>query len=227
MEINSQHKNILKGYNMLLYFAGSMIMYEPNEECITDFWTKGILKNLPVSSTNPNFIMAASQLRESCNDITFCAKEMHEDFLRLFSPNEPGLAPAYESLYNYKSAYSMNQESDGVSEFYKTYGWKSKFRGKFKDDHLGVELLFLTLLVEKYIEFDDEACRGEMKKEIHRFIDAHILSWIPEWNKTIQSRSKTLGFKGIGTLILACTEDIFSIFEQKQPINTSTSYLKN
>ena len=50
---------------MLFYFAGSMIMHEPSEECIVDFWEKGILKNLPVSSTNPNFINAASQLRES------------------------------------------------------------------------------------------------------------------------------------------------------------------
>ena len=43
---------------MLLYFAGSMIMYEPSEECVVDFWTNGILKSLPVSSSNPNFIQA-------------------------------------------------------------------------------------------------------------------------------------------------------------------------
>ena len=45
---------------MLFYFAGSMIMHEPSEECIVDFWEKGILKNLPVSSSNPNFVKAAS-----------------------------------------------------------------------------------------------------------------------------------------------------------------------
>ena len=52
--MNNQENNILKGYNMLLYFAGSMIMYEPSEECIVDFWTNGVLKKLPVSSSNPN-----------------------------------------------------------------------------------------------------------------------------------------------------------------------------
>ena len=59
---------------MLLYFAGSMIMHEPSEECIVDFWEKGILKNLPVSSSNPNFIKAASQLRDSFTDKTAFAK---------------------------------------------------------------------------------------------------------------------------------------------------------
>ena len=59
---------------MLFYFAGSMVMHEPSEECIVDFWEKGILKNLPVFSTNPNFIKAASQLRDSFADKKAFAK---------------------------------------------------------------------------------------------------------------------------------------------------------
>ena len=65
-----------------------------------------------------------------------------------------------------------------VSEFYDSYGWKSKFKGKINDDHLGIELLFLTLLVEKYLVLDDQACVAEMRNEIRRFIDQHIFSWI-------------------------------------------------
>ena len=76
MEIRNENHNILKGYNLLLYFAGSMIMYEPNEECIVDFWKQGILTKLPVSSSNPNFAKAASQLRESCIDKSFCLKKL-------------------------------------------------------------------------------------------------------------------------------------------------------
>lgn len=224
MEINQKENNILKGYNMLLYFAGSMIMYEPSEECVTDFWANGVLKNLPVSSSNPNFIKAASQLRESCIDKHICGKMLHEDYLRLFSTNDTTLAPAYESLYSKKHPGTLSSD---VSEFYNSYGWESKFKGKIKDDHLGVELLFLTLLIDKYLVLDDEACRGEMKKEIQRFIDQHIMSWVPEWNRLIQTYSNTLCFKGIGTLIVACTEDIFSIVGQKQPNNISKGYLKN
>jgi TorA-specific chaperone len=214
------------GYNMLLYFAGSMIMYEPSEECVTDFWTNGVLKNLPVSSANPNFIKAASQLRESCIDKNICGNMLHHDHLRLFSMNDTTLAPAYESLYNKNSDIAGNQ-SVSASEFYSSYGWKSKFKGKINDDHLSVELLFLTILIDKYLVLDDEACRGEMKKEIRRFIDQHILSWIPEWNDRVQVHSNTLCFKGIGTLILACAEDIFSILGQMKTDDITTGYLKN
>jgi TorA maturation chaperone TorD len=225
IDFKQQH-NVLKGYNMLLYFAGSMIMYEPSEECVTDFWTNGVLKNLPVSSSNPNFIKAASQLRESCIEKSVCGKMLHEDYKRLFSESDSKLAPAHESLYGKNKLKSVNKPAN-VSEFYNSYGWESKFKGKIDDDHLGVELLFLTLLVDKYLVLDDEVCNIEMGIEIRRFIDLHLLSWIPEWNRLVQDNSKTLCFKGIGTLILACTEDIFSILGQDQSKNTSTVFLKN
>jgi len=212
---------------MLLYFAGSMIMYEPSEECVTDFWTKGILKNLPVTSSNPNFVKAASQLRDSCADKTICGKKLSEDFLRLFGRQEGPSAPAYESLYQNAGQDFSGYNSGTVTEFYSSYGWESKFKNKIMDDHLGIELLFLTILVEKYLILDDEACQTEMRKEIRRFISQHILSWVPEWNKKIQAHSNTLCFKGIGTLILACAEDILTLFDQNSLIAFSTDNLKN
>jgi TorA maturation chaperone TorD len=223
----SHDNNMLKGYNMLFYFAGSMIMHEPSEECIVDFWERGILKNLPVSSSNPNFVKAASQLRDSFSDRSIFGKLLHEDYLRLFARQLPALAPAYESQYNKKIIARSGYDSSSVTEFYNSYGWQSKFKGKIDDDHLGIELLFLTLLIDKYLVLDDEACRGEMRNEIRRFINHHILSWVPEWNKKVQTYANTLSFKGIGNLILACSEDIFVFFEQKSSSAISTDFLKN
>ena len=227
MDNKSHNHNILKGYNMLFYFAGSMIMHEPSEECIVDFWEKGILKNLPVSSSNPNFVTAASQLRDSFADKTVFGKLLHEDYLRLFAIQVPALAPAYESQYSLAISGSTVSQSPSVTEFYNSYGWESKFRGKIADDHLGIELLFLTILIDKYLLMDDEACRVEMKKEIYRFITYHILSWVPQWNKKIQTHARTLSFKGIGNLILACSEDIFGLFSQEPSSPVSTDYSKN
>jgi putative dimethyl sulfoxide reductase chaperone len=218
---------MLKGYNMLFYFAGSMIMHEPSEECIVDFWEKGILKNLPVSSSNPTFVKAASQLRESFSDKATFGKKLHDDFLRLFTRPEPTLAPAFESHYTRQLSDDSGYYSSNVTEFYKSYGWESRFKGKINDDHLGIELLFLTLLIDNYLILDDEACLGEMRTEIRRFIKHHILSWVPQWNIKVQAHADTLSFKGIGNLILACSEDIFLIFAQKSTTTVSTDFIKN
>lgn len=210
----SKEHNMLKGYNMLLYFAGTMIMFDPSQECIQDFWSKGILKSLPVSSSNPRFMKAASQLRQSMEDKDIFEK-MKQDFHSLFKGRQKSLAPPLESQYRHPDDNILRQ-SYKVSEFYKSYGWESKFKDTVPEDHLGIELLFLTLMVEKYLELDDEACNFEMRNEICRFLDQHILSWVPEWNANIQAEATTLGYKGIGTLIEACAEDLYGIMEVKK-----------
>ena len=221
--METDRKNLLKGYNLLLYFAGTMVMFDPSNECIYDFWTKGILKSLPVSSRNPRFIKAASQLRDSVNDKQSRNEMMRMDYSALFNESSTSLASPYESVYRKSGHMMYRKQIPNVKEFYTSYGWVSKFKGHIPDDHIGIELLFLTLMIEKYLEFDDEACNIEMKNEIRRFIDQHIFSWVPEWNNSIQSHAKTKSYKGIGTLIQACTEDIYSIMDNNIPSGTDKS----
>ena len=226
-DIKAQNHNILKGYNMLLYFAGTMIMYEPAEECIVDFWKEGILKNLPVASSNPVFVKAAGQLRESCSDQSSNTLAMSEDYFRLFIRKDMPLAPCYESFYENRLSNAGNCEGSCVTEFYNSYGWKPKFRNEIRDDHLGVELLFLTTLVERYMHMDDYACSREMRSEIKRFIDNHILTWIPEWYQKVQDNAVTLSYKGISSLIYASVEDIYSLLSNKNEIARQPDYSRN
>lgn len=195
---------------MLLYFSGSMIMKEPSEECVIDFWRKGTLRKLPVKSSNPRFIMAASILRESCTDADICREKLELDFLKLFDEKGLKLAPARESAYIMKT-YNTLDLKESAEDFYRSYSWNPDARFKVTNDHLGIELLFLTFLIDKLIKIDDDPCVREMRSEIRRFIDQHILSWIPGWSKDVQDNADTSCYKGISTLIHACVEDIHAI----------------
>jgi len=211
MENKADNHNILKGYNMLLYFAGSMVMYEPTQECVVDFWKNGLLKQLPVKSMNPRFVNAASQLRESVEDNTLSIKKLRDDYNRLFPSEDKPLVPLKGSLYKEERITEKLKKPENVTEFYDSYGWVSKIRSKMEDDHLGIELLFLTRMIEKYLVLEDDPCRVEMRKEIRRFINQHLLPWVPHWNEQMQEHANTLIYKGIGTLIHACIEDIDSV----------------
>ncbi len=213
MQINNEKriKSILKGYNMLLNFAGSMISYEPTDECVTDFWSDGIIKTLPVSSSNPRFVLAASQLRESCSEKPDCLNRLRKDYRRLFLDPVKPLASPVSTEYNKNNPTGKSRYDVNVTAFYESYGWKPGSSYKLPDVHLGTKLLFLSLLIDKYTKLDDKACQSEMGKEIRRFITAHILSWIPEWNEKMQLNAETLCYKGISSLIYACTEDLFYI----------------
>jgi len=214
MDNERQQHNILKGYNMLLYFAGTMIMFDPEQECINDFWKRGILKSLPVSSQNPRFIKASSQLHESVGDHNSNIEMMSKDYKSLFTGNSNPLAPPFESVYKSNDHPSPDIQRLEVIDFYSSYGWESRFKGKISDDHLGIELLFLTLMIEKYLDMDDEACNSEMRNEIRRYINKHLLSWVPDWNEQIQKNANTISYMGIASLVLACIEDIYSIMGQ-------------
>jgi TorA specific chaperone len=221
-ELNS----ILKAYNMLLYFTGSMIMYEPVEECVIDFWSNGILKALPVKSSNPRFFEAASQLRNSCQDRSVCKKMLQDDFNRLFTGSGLPMAPPIKS--NYIEIQQLSGSiAKKVSDFYNSYGWVKRSKYNVPDDNLGLELLFLTLLIDKYSAFDDEACRGEMRNEIMRFIELHILSWLPDWNDRMQEYSRTLCYKGIATLIYASCEDIYDLLNNSKPETNFPAEFRN
>jgi TorA maturation chaperone TorD len=228
MEANKvkEQNSVLKAYNMLLYFSGSMIMYEPVEECVVDFWSNGILKALPVKSSNPRFVDAASQLRDSCNDRTSCRRMLQEDFNKLFIGSGLPLAPPLKS--NYIDIFELSGSwKEKASDFYNSYGWQKRLKYNVPDDNLGIELLFLTLLTDRYISFDDEACRIEMGNEIRRFIKLHILSWLPEWNERMQEYAGTLCYKGIATLIYACCEDIYDLLYNSKPETNFTAEFRN
>lgn len=215
--MSDEKVNILKGYNMLLYFAGSMIMNEPTEECIIDFWMNGKLRNLPVKSTNPRFLKAASLLREACPEKELCMKSLMDDFYRLFSASGLPLTPPFGSIY--LSRHSLNElPSESVSEYYNSYGFSLTLREKIREDHLGLELLFLTRMVDKYLQLDDEPCIKAMKNEIKRYIDNHLLSWVPYWNDDLEEHAHSLCYKAVGTLIYACVEDIRGLMDSQSEL---------
>lgn len=205
--------NLLKGYNMLLYFTGSMIMYEPDMECVTDFFAGGILRQFPVSSSNPVFMKASSMLREPCTDREQCRQDLVKDYRRLFSQEGPRLAMPLASLHT--DTINESGVPSDPGEFYDSYGWKARKKYNVPDDHLGIALLFLTVLVDKYIQFDDEPCRFEMKREIGRFTSTHLVPWIAVWNESVQTFANTVYYKGIGDLLVACVEDLNGIFSDQ------------
>ena len=225
---DKDQNNILKAYNLLLYFAGSMVMYEPVEECVVDFWSNGILSKLPVSSRNPRFMEAASKLRCSCEDKVTCKEILMKDYNKLFAGAGQSVASPIKSNYLVDTAVNgSGHKTEGVGDFYDSYGWRFRSRYSIPDDNLGIELLFLTKLNDQYIILDDEACRREMRNEIRRFIEKHLLSWLPKWNQRVQENAGTMCYKGIATLIYASCEDIFNLLDNSIPLTDFTVAVKN
>lgn len=203
--------NLLRAYSLLLYFTGSMIMHEPEQECISGFWEKGIIRQLPVRSKNPLFIQAAAELHESCENPGICLDSMKADYLQLFIGTKKMLAPPYESVLLGNEHIIFDLPALELREFYRAYGWRSGFEGKVPDDHLGTEVLFVNLLIDEYLSLDDDACRREMRNEMLRFLEEHPLRWVRQWQQLVMQHAGTRCYRGIAGLLTASLEDVAEI----------------
>jgi len=206
--------NFFKAYNMLLTFAGSFILYQPHKGCINDLIDGDLFKKFPVESDNPGFLKAVSLLRTIDPDHPLNYEQVIEDHLELFGGKGKALAPPYTSVYMSADHIMNDRASSEVRKLYYAYGWKSRFEGEIPDDHLGIELQFITLLLDKYPELEDEVCIKEVSKDLIKFIDHYINPWINKWNESIQKNAHSQFYKGIGYLTVSGIEDVYSTIKK-------------
>ncbi len=201
--------NFFTAYNMMLALAGSFILYKPEKGCISDLIDEDLFKRLPVESRNPKFIIAASYLRKIDPQHPLDYDKVIEDHLILFGGKGKSAAPPYTSVYLSRDHIMNDIWSLEVRKIYNAYGWKSKYEGEIPDDHLGIELQFINLLLDKYPELEDGVCRSEIRKDLVKFIGNYIIPWIDDWNKSIQDNAVSDFYKGIGYLTVSAIEDIY------------------
>ncbi len=222
-ENKTEASNLLQGYLMMLYFSGSMIMFDPSKECIFDFWTKGMLKQLPVKSNNPDFIRAAAILRESTESPDNKYELLKEDFFRLFSGAFRPLAPPYALAYTGEEKPLSEKRKEKLKDFYMKYKWESKFKNNIPCDHLGIELLFISHLIEKYIITEKTEEKTNTGKDIISFIKVHLNPWLARWVRDVNKNALSKGYRGIAMLIKASLEDIYYIIDNQ--INTKNNHI--
>jgi len=105
----------------------------------------------------------------------------------------------------------FDRNTEEIRNIYRKHSWESKFKNKIPDDHLGIELLFLTHLIEKYINSQAILERQSLTNEIVEFIQEHMLSWVPRWKDDVVNNASTLAYRGIALLVSASLEDIKKI----------------
>ena len=207
---NDPGNNIIKGYSMLLSFAGTFVLHQPQIGCINDLAGSDIFKQLPVQSNNPDFLRASSYLRSLSKDSVIDYGLIMSDHKSLFGNKASSLAPPYESVYVSNNRHLAEGQFE-VTKIYESYAWISDSADKVQGDHIGIELQFLILLLEKYHEIEDGICKKELTNDLIKFIEKHLDTWIYSWNQRVQINAGSDFYKGIGFLIISCIKDLSHI----------------
>ncbi|MFZ2287020.1 MAG: molecular chaperone TorD family protein [Bacteroidales bacterium] len=216
-DINSVNTSdeLLQAYTALFLFLGGSVSMNPGESGLPHLCDAGLLRNLPVESSNIRFGQASRLLKSPCPFKQQCNHTVAQNYGNLLSGNSE--AGAYPAASHWRNTGTTTEEHHYfLNQFYSRYGYYKTSDESLEPDHLGIELLFANLLIEKYLTEDDYEIREMIKKDLLAFINTEMLSWLPRWAEQVSVKSVTKCYTGISGLIIGGLEDVRDILSRQK-----------
>jgi TorA maturation chaperone TorD len=156
----------------ILELLSNLYLCKPTKEAIKN-WKALLSHDVPRS---------LSGLKEAIDKIDLNSEQELEDllweFTRLFIGPYKLPCPPWESVYISGRRLMMQEAYDEVQDFYQDVGLEIR-NPEINADHIGAELNFLAVLYGKM--------NGDPEKRLYymdiakRFLDEHLMSWIPQF----------------------------------------------
>lgn len=118
-------------------------------------------------------------------------EEIRRDFNNIFGVGKK--LPPFESLYNYPLGDSprlWGKAAEDVQSLYNSAGLMIDEETGLAPDHISVEFLFMSYLIENQM-YDLQV----------KFIENHLLKWIPDYCDAIQKHAETEFYKVIANMV--------------------------
>jgi TorA maturation chaperone TorD len=206
---------LLQAYTAMFMFLGGSVSLSPEESGLPHLCDSGMLRNLPVDSKNVNYLEASRLLRSPCPFKQQCHFTVGDNYDTLLSAGKN--SPAYPAASRwFNPGTDIGEYHRRLSEMYHKYGYHRTEECDLEADHLGIQLLFVNLLIEKYLTEDDYEIREMIRKDLLAFIRDEMLTWLPHWAEKVSDRSVTKCYTGISGLIVGGLEDVKEVLKNQK-----------
>ncbi len=156
----------------ILGLLSNLYLCKPTKEAV-ESWRTLLCEEVPDSLL---------KLKDALDKIDLNSEQELEDllweFTRLFIGPYKLPCPPWESVYTSGRRLMMQEAYDEVQDFYQDVGLEIR-NPEINADHIGAELNFLAVLYGKM--------NGDPEKRLYymdiakRFLDEHLMSWIPQF----------------------------------------------
>jgi TorA maturation chaperone TorD len=165
------------------------------------------LRAVPVDDAAPDDELAPllAALRDSLADETE-PEALHRDYSRLFLGLREGygLPPPYESLY--LEGRLLGESTEDVMDHFRRSGISLAQESAGPEDHLGLELKFLSLLCLR----ESQAWRHGYREQGHGclaaqrdFLAEHLRQWAPDYCRKVAAEARTGFYRNVAALTAA------------------------
>ena len=143
---------------------------------------------------------------------------MQADYTRLFIGSGKVLAPPWESVHFGDDRLIFQQRTLEVRAWYKRFGLEAEKIHREPDDHIGLELLFLSHLATLGIQAlneQDNARFEELLDAQREFIKKHLGAWALTWCGLIERNAQTDFYKGLAHLTRGALSALSEVLDIK------------
>lgn len=124
-------------------------------------------------------------------------EELSSEYVRLFIGPNKLPAPPWASVYLGKEGIMFDEGTLEVRNIYRSFGYLPEAYPKVADDHLAIELAFVSALYGKALDGEqegDEVKRDRYRAGIRDFLTDHMAAWLEPFERQLAESKHTDGF---------------------------------
>ncbi len=130
--------------------------------------------------------------------------DLRIDYTHMFVGIAKVLVPVWESVYFNTERMIFQKETLQVRNWYRRYKLEPEKLHQEPDDHIGLELAFVSHLAQLALESldqKDETAFQQLLEAQRDFLNDHLLRWAFQWVSLVDEHAKTDFYRGIGHLV--------------------------
>lgn len=201
-------REYLLGETLLIGLLGRIIYQYPEKE--QQAWFQSLIDTeafaeAPITA-EPGDMAAGLELLQQWSRAGITDEiygEMQSDHLRLFVGPDKVIAPPWESIYFNEARQTFQEQTLQVRNWYRRFGLEPEKIYHEPDDHIGLELIFLSNLGSQALAALDRAEQETFETLINarrQFLSEHLLKWAFAWCDLVIKNARTDFYKGVGLL---------------------------
>jgi TorA maturation chaperone TorD len=207
--MNEERVHLLEGAAATFAVLGMLLYQEPTKERISELLKDEFFSDIPFADDDAQIaegcVMLDAWAHEAAErDLTDVVTDLNREWLRLLVGYGEPKAPPWAAYYFEKDPVIFGSKTLEVRHWYARYGLELERKYHEPDDHLGLMLQFLALLISKENEAqktDDVETARHYQQEQKNFLEQNLLSWVPHWQTLMTDEARNPFYRGLALLI--------------------------
>ncbi len=218
---------VLTGELLLLGLLGKIIYTEPEQAWLEPIFAEDIFSEVPLGADEAETVRGLELINAwvKANPLNAAVMEdLKADYTALFLGPGKMLAPMWESVYFSEERLVFQERTLEVRQWYRRFGLESENLYREPDDHIGLELFFMTRLAGlalQAVEEQDEAAFTAALDAQKEFYRSHLLLWGPTWANLVIDNARTDFYKGLGHLTLGSLQAVAQALQLEMPVQVT------